>query len=77
MAPDGDRRVIGWPRASATAVAVLVTAAVVVVIGANVLVTTFGGLPRSTRVGLATGWFFLSLLALAWGLRRLQARRLL
>ena len=37
----------------------------------------FTGMSRSSRVGIVTTLFFVMLLAIAWGLRRLQARRVI
>jgi len=47
------------------------------VVAPNLIVTRLGGLDRGQRVGLATIWFFGMLAALAWLLRRLQARKLI
>ena len=43
----------------------------------DLIVTRLGGLDRGWRAGLATIWFFAMLAALAWLLRRLQARYLI
>jgi len=43
----------------------------------NLIVTRLGGLDRSWRAALATVWFSGMLAALAWLLRRLQARHLI
>ncbi len=43
----------------------------------NLIVTRLGGLDRSWRAALATVWFYGMLAALAWLLRRLQARHLI
>jgi hypothetical protein len=43
----------------------------------NLIVTRLGGLDRGWRAALATIWFFGMLAALAWLLRRLQARHLI
>jgi hypothetical protein len=68
------RAEFGWVRGLATALVILIVGFVAVVYVTNVIVTRFTGMQRPTRVGLATAWFFISLLALAFVLRRLQAR---
>jgi hypothetical protein len=65
---------LSWARAALiTAVTLLVGVALLVVV-TNVVVTRVTGVDRHARVGLASAWFLLSLAALAWALRRLQAR---
>lgn len=66
---------MSWPRSAlASAVIVLVTfAALVYVPDRLVSLTSFS---RSTRVGFATAWFTIALIAILWGLRKLQARSL-
>jgi hypothetical protein len=60
----------------ATVVVVAVGVGLLVVVP-NLIVTRLGGLDRGWRVGLATIWFFAMLAALAWLLRRLQARQVI
>jgi hypothetical protein len=66
-----------WPRAVVAAVVVVVVGVGLLVVVPNLIVTRLGGLDRGQRVGLATIWFFAMLAALAWLLRRLQARHLI
>ena len=66
-----------WPRAAVAAVVVVVVGVGLLVVVPNLIVTGLGGLDRGQRVGLATVWFFAMLAALAWLLRRLQARHLI
>jgi hypothetical protein len=66
-----------WPRAVVAAVVVVVVGVGLLVVVPNLIVTRLGGLDRGQRVGLATVWFFAMLAALAWLLRRLQARHLI
>ena len=68
---------IGWGRAVATGVGVLLVAFAVTVLGANALLTRLTGVSRTTRQYLASLYFFVTLAACAWALRRLQARGLL
>jgi hypothetical protein len=65
---------IGWLRAIATGIAVIVVGIGAAVIGANRILTKALGLTRSGRVGLASGLFLVVVIALAWALRRMQAR---
>ena len=66
-----------WPRAVAVTAAVVAVGAGLLVVVPNLIVTRLGGLDRGQRAGLATIWFFAMLAALAWLLRRLQARHLI
>lgn len=68
---------ISWPTAVATTVIVALLGVGLLVVAPNLIVTRLGGLDRGQRVGLATIWFFGMLAALAWLLRRLQARKLI
>lgn len=67
---------IGWPRAVLTALAILVAVVLVLVVGPDQFLDRVD-LDRSVKVGLVTVWFFVGLLAVAWGLRRLQSRGLI
>ena len=67
---------IGWTRAILTAVVISVVGIGALVFGTNALMETHGR-SRSTLVAIATTMFFVLLLALAWLLRRLQARHLI
>lgn len=75
--PAGENARLGWPRAIVTALAVLVVAIGLLVYASNLILTRFHGVSRSGRVGLATTWFFVVLVALVWTLRWLQRRRLI
>ena len=68
---------IGWWRAILTAAIIAVVGIVVCVYGTNAILTRVHSLNRGNRVGLATAWFFITLLALAWTLRRLQRRNII
>jgi hypothetical protein len=68
---------IGWLRAIATGVAILVVGIGVTVIGGNRILTKALGVTRGGREALATALFFVVLVALAWMLRKLQARGLI
>jgi multisubunit Na+/H+ antiporter MnhG subunit len=66
---------MSWPRAVlAGAVVVLIAFAALVYVPD--LLVSMTGVGRSTRVAMATVWFTVSLCALLWGLRKLQARGL-
>jgi hypothetical protein len=66
-----------WPRAVVATVAVVAAAVGLLVVVPNLIVTRLGVLDRGPRAGVATIWFFAMLAALAWLLRRLQARQLI
>ena len=68
---------IGWIRAVATAIVVLVVGLGVAVIGANEIMTRLTSLSRDNAAYLASAFFVLCVLAAAWVLRRLQSRALL
>jgi hypothetical protein len=65
---------LSWPRAAVLAGLTLVVGIAVVVVTTNLVVTQLTGIDRHLRVGLGCAWFVLSLTAMAWALRRLQAR---
>jgi hypothetical protein len=65
---------IGWWRAAASALTLLVVGAGLFVYAPNWVLTHLTGLSRSGRVAIATIGFFLLLAAVAWLLRRLQGR---
>jgi hypothetical protein len=65
---------IGWLRAIATGVGVLVIGIGTTVIGANRILTKALGVTRGGREALASGLFLVVIVVLAWALRRLQAR---
>ena len=68
---------IGWLRAIATGVAILVVGIGVAVVGGNRILTKALGVTRGGREALASALFLVVLVALAWLLRRLQARGLI
>lgn len=74
---DAGRPDIGWGRAIASGAAILLVGFVATVYVPNLLATKLTGLSRSTRQDLASVTFLVALVALAWCLRRLQARRLI
>ena len=76
--PDGDSpSPIGWWRAAATALAIIVAGAGLFVFGPNWVLTHLAGLSRNGRVAVATTAFIVLLIAAAWVLRRLQSRGLI
>ena len=68
---------IGWLRAIVTAVVIAVVGLVALVYVPNWALIKIHGKTRSSLVALATTVFFVLLLALAWGLRRLQQRKVI
>ena len=68
---------IGWLRAIATGLAILVVGVGGAVYGADRILTKALGLRRTPREYLATALFFLVVIVLAWLLRRLQERKLI
>ncbi len=71
-----DADVIGWLRAIATGVVILVVGIGAAVIGGNRILTKALGVTRGGREALATALFLVVLIGLAWILRKLQARGL-
>ena len=67
---------IGWFRAIAMGVAILVVGIGITVVGGNRILTKALGVTRGGREALATALFFVVVVALAWLLRKLQARGL-
>jgi uncharacterized membrane protein required for colicin V production len=68
---------IGWTRAILTAAAIAAVSIAILVYGTNAILTKVHSVDRSTRVGIATAVFFVSLIAIAWVLRRLQRRHVI
>ena len=68
---------IGWLRAVATGLAILVVGFVATVGAANYILTNISGWSRDVKVWLATGVFLVVVCVMAWALRRLQARGLI
>ena len=56
---------------------IVAAGAVLFVFGPNWLLTHLTGLSRNGRVAVATVAFFVFFALFAWGLRRLQARRVI
>jgi drug/metabolite transporter superfamily protein YnfA len=75
--PSGDATPIGWLRALASAVVILVAGAVLFVFAPNWLLTHLTGLSRNGRVAVVATAFVVVFVAFAWVLRRLQARRVI
>ena len=76
-APPSSPAEIGWLRAIATGLAILVVGVGVAVYGADRILTKALGLRRTPREYLAVALFFLVVIVLAWVLRRLQERKLI
>jgi len=74
VSPDERRNAIGWPRALGSGLAVLLVGIGVGVYGAQFAVEQLTGLARDQRVWVATAVMTVSVVAMAWVLRRLQAR---
>ena len=68
---------VSWPRAVVATVVVVTVGVGLLIVVPNLIVTRLEGLDRGWRAGLVTIWFFAMLAALAWLLRRLQARHLI
>ena len=68
---------IGWWRAALSAVAILVVGVVLLVYLPNWVLENLTGVGRHGRVAITTTGLFAVFLALAWGLRRLQAHDVL
>jgi hypothetical protein len=79
VAPDdpGEGGDIGWGRAIASGLAILIVGFVGGVGGANLVLTKALGLTRDARQWLATALFLVVVIALAWVLRWLQGRGLI
>lgn len=65
---------IGWGRAVLTGLVVVIVGAAASVGGANAVLTKATSLSRDVREYVATAVFLGVVIALAWALRRLQAR---
>jgi hypothetical protein len=72
-----DGPVIGWGRALASGMAILLVGFFAAIYGADAVVTKLTGVGRTTRQYLAGALFLVVVFALAWMLRRLQSRRLI
>jgi hypothetical protein len=67
----------GWPRAILETLIVVVVGVAALVYGPNLILTRLHGLSRGGRVALATVWFSVFFVVLAWSLRRLQRRHVI
>lgn len=65
---------IGWPRAIVTGVVVLVVGLGITVVGTNEIITRVSSLSRDTVTYLASVYFLVCVVAIAWLLRWLQSR---
>jgi hypothetical protein len=72
-----EQSTIGWPRAIATGLAVIVIGFAGAVLGPNAILTKSLALTRSAREWLATALFFAVIAVLAIALRWLQHRKLI
>jgi hypothetical protein len=77
VAPSDPPAEIGWLRAIASGLAILIVGVGGAVYGADRILTKALGLRRTPREYLAVALFFLVLIVLAWALRRLQERKLI
>ena len=68
---------IGWLRAALSAVVIVVIAITVLVYVPNAVMTKLHGKTHGSLVAVATTIFFVMLLAMAWGLRQLQRRKII
>ena len=67
----------GWGRAVLSATLIVAVGSVLFVFGPNWLLTHLTGLSRNGRVAVVTVAFVVFFAFFAWGLRRLQARRVI
>jgi hypothetical protein len=68
---------IGWLRATLSGIAILAIGAALLLYLPNWELTHLTGLSRNGRVAIAVATFLVLFFALAWVLRRLQARRVI
>ncbi len=68
---------MSWLRAIISAAVVVAVAFVALVVVPDLVLSRITSLDRSQRVALATGWFTIALIAMLWGLRRLQDRHMI
>jgi hypothetical protein len=74
---DERRAAIGWGRAIGTALVIVVVGFLLVVYIPNRILLDLTGLSRNGRTYITASLSVVVVLALAWGLRRLQARALI
>jgi len=81
MEPKDDKahspHTIGWLRAILTALAVTVIGFCLLVYGSNAILTKIHGKTRGSLVAVVATFFFIVLIAMAWGLRQLQRRKII
>ena len=68
---------IGWFRALISALIITIVGIAILVYGTNAILTKFHGKTRGSLVAVATTVFFVVLIAMAWGLRQLQRRKII
>ena len=68
---------LGWLRAALTVGVVFVVGFAGLAIVPDLIVTQLDGVARDTRAGLASAWFLLAFVTLAWAIRRLQAHHVI
>jgi predicted exporter len=68
---------IGWLRAILTALVITIVGLGLLVYGSNAVMTKIHGKTRGSLVGIVTTFFFIVLIAMAWGLRQLQRRKII
>jgi len=68
---------ISWLRAIVTAVVIVVVGVLVLVYGSNAALTKIHGKTRNSLVAIVAPLFFVVLVAMAWGLRQLQRRKII
>ena len=67
---------MSWPRAGAFGALLVAVAFGALVYVPDLIVSSWSGVARGTRVMLATAWFTAAVVGMLWALRRLQARGL-
>ena len=72
-----DHHEIGWPRAIATGLAILVVGLVVTVWGSDQIMKQVSGMSRDTLSLIDAAFFVVAVCVIAWVLRRLQGRGLI
>ena len=65
---------MSWTKALLWGVGIVAATFVLLVVIPDLLLSNLSGIKRSGRVALTTAWFTVALVAVLWGLRRLQAR---
>ena len=72
-----ERAEIGWGRAALVVVVTMLFGVLVLVYGANLILTHAHRLKRGAAVAIVTTGFFVVLIAMAWVLRVLQRRNVI